>query len=558
MKERTCKICGESFLPRSNQQRYCKNQHYKPCPVCGVLVPVSNDRWNEPPHACSTTCKLKLTEATCLERYGVAAPGSIETNKEKFRQTCLKRYGTTSPLLNPEIAKKSVKTLQARYGADNAMRCEEIRQRAVQTNLSRYGSSTYLTSQEGKSRIAEIIMERYGVSHPCQSEEILEKRSKTNLERYGATNPLASPEVQEKSKQTCLAHYGVEHPMMSEEIKQRQSASVLRKYGVSNPSKAAEVLERIHNKMLEKYGTSGVLNVPEIREKIVATNLRKYGVPYYVMLPQVAKSSGRVSKTNEKFAELLTKFKIAHIKEFCIGKYSYDFFLPGLNLLIEINPSYTHSLVATHWESKVSQDYHINKSQLAWNHGYDCIHLFDWDDTAKWVASLQPKTFVRRSECEVKICQYEEVRRFLSKYSLLNTYTPAHKFVVMVHQGRVLQCLVIRENGVTCVIEEDVVHHNYQIHLGLYNLVAHLRKSSKYTEILFCVDLSKSTGSRLCRLPFLPISTLGPQIIWSKNRSAIADADLEHRTADPLDNFIMLEEKYLPVPNCGYQYFKLY
>ena len=56
-KTKTCPICGDEFLPEKPSQRYCKKDHYQPCPVCGkpvhkeftrivgVLTPVNS--WSE-------------------------------------------------------------------------------------------------------------------------------------------------------------------------------------------------------------------------------------------------------------------------------------------------------------------------------------------------------------------------------------------------------------------------------------------------------------------------------------------------------------------------------
>ena len=33
-----CKECGKMFMPKSAQQQYCEDMHYRPCPVCGDLV----------------------------------------------------------------------------------------------------------------------------------------------------------------------------------------------------------------------------------------------------------------------------------------------------------------------------------------------------------------------------------------------------------------------------------------------------------------------------------------------------------------------------------------
>ena len=53
-----CKECGKMFMPTSNKQKYCSEDHYRPCPVCGKLVFAKY--LSDPARCCSGVCKSKL------------------------------------------------------------------------------------------------------------------------------------------------------------------------------------------------------------------------------------------------------------------------------------------------------------------------------------------------------------------------------------------------------------------------------------------------------------------------------------------------------------------
>lgn len=57
MIERVCKFCGKLFIPRSNRQIYCDNEHIRQCPRCGKFyVERCHDNLSKPAKFCSRHC----------------------------------------------------------------------------------------------------------------------------------------------------------------------------------------------------------------------------------------------------------------------------------------------------------------------------------------------------------------------------------------------------------------------------------------------------------------------------------------------------------------------
>ena len=62
LKPKICAFCGKEFIPRSNNQRYCKGPHYRICPICGKEYLEDNvENLKRPPVACSYECRVKRT-----------------------------------------------------------------------------------------------------------------------------------------------------------------------------------------------------------------------------------------------------------------------------------------------------------------------------------------------------------------------------------------------------------------------------------------------------------------------------------------------------------------
>jgi len=62
--QKICKECGEVFEATSAKQQYCTKLHFRPCPVCGKLVPAKY--LSDPARCCSKECSSKRSSAKKL------------------------------------------------------------------------------------------------------------------------------------------------------------------------------------------------------------------------------------------------------------------------------------------------------------------------------------------------------------------------------------------------------------------------------------------------------------------------------------------------------------
>ena len=390
----------------------------------------------------------------------------------------------------------------------------------------------------------ETSLKKYGVVAPGNNKEARAKARETFKKHHGCEYTLQSKELYDKAKQTLKDRYNVDNAVYLRKQSIRESIPYdCRTYGVEMPS---------YDKMVSITETS-YLDIEHIRNRIKETSMKRYGIPYYIMLPDVCKSSGRFSKTNHRFAELLDKEHVKYEIEYRIDSSFYDFYLPQSHTLIEIDPTYTHSLIENHWGTSLDPKYHINKSKLAEINGFRCFHIFDWDNPTKFIKSLIQKKIV--TEYQTREVSKEAAEVFLSSYS---TFLPVDSdmHIANIYKDSIIQ--LVSANILDDRIQITNISTKFYVSVieGLKTLIDCL--SEKYNKDIYYVEDSSKPKSGLLEASQLePIRYVEPEVIWSKNRHAFSSSKLFLDSKDK-DEYIskqadMLIQGFRPVMNCGYR-----
>lgn len=307
-------------------------------------------------------------------------------------------------------------------------------------NIKKDISKRYELSRQTK-------LEKYGNTCNMQSKESIDKRNKTMLERYGSISAFKDKEVYDKRNKTMLERYGVKYIMQTEEGKsklnwnsEKQRQTMLEQYGVDNGFKLTEEIQKTK---LEKYGNENYNNKAKQRQTMInkygdsihqskasITLLRKYGVKYACLTDNCIKNNGKIiSKINRDFAKLLKENNIDTEFEYKLDKYSFDLHILNTNILIEINPTYTHNSTVgakfsnNKYKKPVPKDYHFNKCQYAISKGYQLISIFDWMNIDKIIDIIKAKMKllsirISAHKCKVKEISQKEANIFLDKYHI--------------------------------------------------------------------------------------------------------------------------------------------
>lgn len=176
----------------------------------------------------------------------------------------------------------------------------------------------------------------------------------------------------------------------------------------------------------------------ETIEKMKRTCQEKYGVDYPCQTENCMKSNPMiVSKYNEKFSKLLTDNNIEHEYEFLLGPYYYDFHILNTNVLIELNPTFTHTCFDTGVYEPRPKNYHYNKTKFALDNGYICICVWDWDSWEDIIRLLQNSNIslqetsiqLHYSKNKENVISYEENNKYLEQ-GYLPIYDDGFKVIV--------------------------------------------------------------------------------------------------------------------------------
>ena len=220
--------------------------------------------------------------------------------RDKAKNTCLEKYGTKTIYNNPEKRRK--------------------------TSLERYGVDCYTKSKEYIEKSKRTYLERYGVDNYTRTDEYKHKRRKTSLERYGVEDYSSCEEVKKKIKDTKIKNFG--SPNYNNIEKQRQTC--LERFGVDSYSKTQEYKEKYKETSLERFGVENYTKTKEYKEKEYQTKKKNHTF-----------NSSKIEKQIEQY---LIENNIEYKTQYKSIEYPFncDFYIPTVNLYIELNIHWTH------------------------------------------------------------------------------------------------------------------------------------------------------------------------------------------------------------------------
>lgn len=456
----------------------------------------------------------------------------------------LRKYDIKKP--KELFYKKNKELLKERYGVENVSQLKDVKEKKRQKAIKKYGVENISQSKEIKSKKEKKALEKFGVPNVLQSEEVKKKCKETILEKYGVDNINKVREIREKSKKTMLEKYGVEYPGQSEVLKDKMKQTNLKKYGAKYVFQSEKIKEKIRQTNLKRYGNKNNFSNPIIKEKIKQTCLEKYGVPYACMREECRRANkGAISKINRDFAKRLKNLQIKNKLEYNIENFSYDIFILNSNIVIEINPTYTHNATLGsefrgHKKALLTEEYHYNKTKTAKENGYRCIHVFDWDSQEKIINMLKPKEKLYARNLDCKEIEQEEATDFLEKYHLQGSCRGQKVRIGLFYNDELVEIMTFGKPRYNKKYEWELLrlcsHSDYNIIGGANKLFTHfLIDYNPQTIISYC-DNSKFDGDVYKVLGFKLLDYGKPSKHWynMKTKQHITDNLLRQRGFDQL------------------------
>lgn len=396
----------------------------------------------------------------------------------------------------------------------------------------------------------------------CSYECRVKRTQITSMKKYGVTAPGNNPEARKKASETMMKNLGVPYAMMSKEVQEKAKITNNERYGCDNAGSSSEVIMKRMETNRQRYGDTLPFNRPECYEKQQRTMLKRWGYKSFLATPQFTEShnNGRDSKLNQNFSDRLSKHHIEHIKEYRMNIpkgtfYIYDFYIPEIKTLIELNPTYTHSSIKTSKSDGYPPDYHYKKTAFAMKNGYRCINVWDWDDWYKIIDMLKKPTIqISAHDCEIYKLHPSIGKRFIENYDIYGNSRGQVLFLGLVLKGELVQVMSFKKASSRSKYDVQIASmctkKDYQVYGGFVKL---LRFATEYYELYNIVaynDLSKFSGEVFEHMNMKLDHINPPQLIWYNETTGKHIADsiryLYHKTKED-----MINESYLPIYTCG-------
>lgn len=305
-------------------------------------------------------------------------------------------------------------------------------------------------------------------------------------------------------------------------------------------------------------------------EKIKNTLNEKYNVSNVFEL--VAENRNMVfSKPNEIFKNILEKNSIDYIREFKLGGKSFDFKVD--DYLIEINPYITHNINFNPFDKKnnykgIDIYYHRDKSKLAQDNGYKCIHLWDWDDWGKIINIIKGQETIYARKCEIKEIKYNtEVKNFLNKYHFQG-WARCSVMIGLYYNNELISVMTFGKPRYNNKYEWELIRYcsNKNVIGGAKRLFKYFLNNYKPTSIISYCDNSKFIGDLYLKLNFIKLKQNTPSCHWFNGKDHITDSLLVKQgfsrlinhcesKEDNLENMnnkeLMLKNGFFQIYDCG-------
>lgn len=349
-----CKSCNKQLKYSEKHKIYCS----KKCTPNPYSLPEIQE-------------KIKQTH---IKNLGVSYPAQSKSIIEKRNKTNLLKYNSTSPAGNSKILEKMQQTCLLKYNCKNPMQNENIKQKARSTNKEKYGEEIYTNTLNFKAKKEQTCLEKYNTSYPNPN---IEKRNKTNLLKYGQKNIFKTNYFKEKSKQTCLINYNVENFSQSKINLEKSYNNMFRWKQSVIPNFSIQEFNGYHNNQILEWKCL-------LCNTIFSSTYNGHTKPRCLSCFPIDSGFSQKEKQLTDFCKQYFPNLLENDRSL-IKPYELDIVIPQINLAIEFNGLYWHSIL------QKPSGYHLMKTQKCQQQRYRLIHV--WEDELQDALELLKSIF---------------------------------------------------------------------------------------------------------------------------------------------------------------------
>ena len=413
-KPKICPICGDTFIPKSSKQKYCKKEIKKICPICSdeYIVLCRPDKEN--PVTCSKPeCKrlaAKVGEQkktkicrVCGQHFHPMSFRQTDCNKliEKVCEVCGKIY----------IGKCSLNDVSTTCSPQ----CTQ-----------KLASQNRMNSYQKETRICELCGEEF---HPrSNTQKICDNIHYRTCAVCGKEFVLDTSKLRVDWPQTCSHECAVKYrfrngnPMMRPESLYENR----RRRFTGTEEEWNEYNEFLEDPTLYLKNLDSPLTLQQLARRFrmsesqVGSVVNKNKAQEYVAYNQ----SGMENEVYEFLCNYADSTEIIRHDRNQIKPYELDFWIPSKRLAVECNPTSTHNSTRPMIDDSAEVTpvgYHKMKTDMCDKEHIDLIHLFGYDwiykkDIMKSIILNRLGIHYKRiyaRKCKIAEIPYSVCRKFL-------------------------------------------------------------------------------------------------------------------------------------------------
>jgi len=489
-------------------------------------------------------------------KAGYTCKRSCPCTREKYKKTMMERHGVESPMQSAEIKNKAEQTLLERYGSS---RLHDVnKDKRIKTCIERYGANTPLQSEKIRKKIENTCLSNFGHKYPFYSHEVQAKSQQTIKNRYGVPTVLALRDNKQKAKDALYKKYGEGGNFATQESKDKIAKTHSERYGC-HPSQLhidKEKLNEYHNDaaFIVKYtNATSVLDLMKyygMSRSSIHHRANDLGLP-----PKQSPDSAEERELYDFIAQYSTG--VYRSDRTIIHPYELDIVIPSKQLAIEYDGIYFHS--------DIYPNYHLNKTNLAFNKGYQLIHIFsdEWLFKRKIVESRLKSllgvsdTRIYARNTIISNIDTQTERAFLEQNHIQGYSSSAIKYGLY-HESELVAIMTFGNPRFSKSAEYELIRYcsklNCNVVGGAGKLFTHFVKQVDPKSVISYADKRWSVGKLYELLGFVNTHDSAPNYFYVKGGVRYSRHKFQkHKLIHQLDDFNPNESEYVNMQNNGYR-----
>lgn len=518
--------------------------------------------------------KYKVNHGTMklrLERYGIKIRNASEQkfitmnrpevkvnisngskrSQSKRKETNLKKYGS-------EVAANTFKWKDD-YEKENGVRHPNQRE---ESRENMRGDNNPAKRTESKEKIKQ---KRWDEKTQEELDEIMSKTKQTWIDNTGFDNPMKVQENKEKAKQTNLERRGVEWVPQDPNVKEKIRETHASKMNIT-------VLDRLNKLDLELVDDfTNVFSVVKVKCKkcgnIFETVLDYVFHDYGICRKCFPFSSSAAEREIREYIEsILNDIEIIFNDRKILDGKEIDILIPSKNIGIEFDGVYSHSD-----KRGITENYHINKTNLANKKGYRLIHIFEdeWlykkdivKTRLKRILQVDNSIKIFARNCIIKEINSKMKNDFLINYHIQSWDVSSIKLGAF-YNNELVSVMTFSKGNISkgSTATEGIWELNRFCSKPDYSIVgiggkllSYFKNNYKWVEIFSYCDRRWSDGNLYIKLGFELCKITKPNYWYIKGTKRIHRFNLRKRADEPknISEWKLREaEGYYKIWDCG-------